>query len=162
MKPSKLVPKFLAQNENEGCSLTVYLDEHNLRTIGIGHKLTQSELMSGKILVGGQFVEYKNGITQDQANTLCLQDCEAAAGAVSRNIAAPLSQYEFDALTLFVFNVGAGAFAGSTLVRLLNQNEYGQVPDQMRRWDHVGGVVSRGLAARREREILVWQGVWNG
>jgi lysozyme len=160
MRPSSVVPDFLAKPINEGCSLVVYRDQHNLPTIGIGHLLTKSELMSGKILIGGARVEYKGGITLDDAKALCLQDVGIAAAAVNEDVKVALAQCQFDALCLFVFNVGGGqaGFGGSTLLRLLNQGKYEQVPDQMRRWDHVGGIESGGLTARREREILVWEG----
>jgi lysozyme len=160
MNPSLLVPKFLAQLE--GCSLVVYRDQHNLPTIGIGHLLTKGELMSGKILIRGVMVDYSKGLSQSQADDLSLQDLSPAVGAIRNYVAVDLEQCQYDALCLFIYNVGAGAFASSTLLNLLNQGQYDQVPDQMRRWNHVAGAVSAGLTKRREQEILVWAGKWNG
>jgi lysozyme len=81
-----------------------------------------------------------------------------AANAVRKNVAVELEQYQFDALVCLAFNIGAHNFAGSTLVKLLNQGEYDQVPEQMRRWNYVAGVVSGALTLRREREIKMWLG----
>jgi GH24 family phage-related lysozyme (muramidase) len=65
----------------------------------------------------------------------------------------PLEQDQFDVLTSFVFNVGSGAFRESTLLKLLNQGKYDEVPEQLDRWVKAGAarfrVLSRG-ARRRE------------
>jgi lysozyme len=41
--------------------------------------------------------------------------------------------------------VGGGAFKASTLLRLLNQEQYGEVPAQLQRWNRAGGKVVQGL-----------------
>ena len=64
----------------------------------------------------------------------------------------PLTQGEFDALTDFVFNCGCGAFAGSTMLRLLNAGDYQSAAGQFDLWDHAGGQVVAGLLRRREAE----------
>jgi GH24 family phage-related lysozyme (muramidase) len=38
-----------------------------------------------------------------------------------------------DALVSFVYNVGGQAFGSSTLLRLLNESKYDQVPAELRR-----------------------------
>jgi lysozyme len=49
-------------------------------------------------------------------------------------------------------NVGVAAFAGSTLVRLLNGGDYGCVPGQLGRWTKAGGRTIPGLVRRRAAE----------
>jgi lysozyme len=161
MQPSDLVAKFLEQPNMEGCSLISYRDEHNLPTIGIGHLLTKSELMSGKISIAGMLVEYAHGISKQDAEVLCLQDVQVAVDAVNKWVCVDLDQGQFDALVLLTFNIGAGAFQHSTLVKLLNQGQYDQVPGQFRVWNKVEGIVRRGLVTRREKEILAWEGKWH-
>ena len=56
----------------------------------------------------------------------------------------PLEQDQFDALTSFVFNVGSGAFRDSTLLRLLNEGKYDEVPEQLNRWVKAARARSRG------------------
>ena len=142
----------------EGCELKVYNDAAGLPTIGVGHLLTKSELMSGKINIGGVMVKYADGITQQQAEQLLAQDLGPTEAAVNGGVKVPLSQNQFDALTSFTFNVGVGAFTGSTLLRLLNQGQYAQVPEQLMRWTRAGGRVVQGLVNRRQNEIKLWNG----
>ena len=47
----------------EGCRMSCYGDVAGLPTIGVGHLLTRSELMSGKIIIDGVAVRYQNGLT---------------------------------------------------------------------------------------------------
>jgi lysozyme len=142
----------------EGCELKVYNDAAGLPTIGVGHLLTKSELMSGKIAIGGAPVKYSNGITQQQAETLLAQDLGPTEAAVNGGVKVTLSQNQFDALTSFTFNVGVSAFTSSTLLRLLNQGQYAQVPEQLMRWTRAGGRVVQGLVNRRQNEIKLWNG----
>ena len=59
---------------------------------------------------------------------------------------------EFDALVDFAFNCGCGAFAGSTLLKLLNAGDYPGAAAQFDVWDHASGKVVAGLLRRREAE----------
>ena len=142
----------------EGCELEVYNDSAGLPTIGVGHLLTKSELMSGKITLGGVPVKYSDGLTQQQAETLLGQDLDPTEAAVNNGVKVKLSQNQFDALTSFTFNVGVAAFTSSTLLRLLNQGQYAQVPEQLMRWTRAGGRVVQGLVNRRQNEIKLWNG----
>lgn len=142
--------------EWEGLVTHVYLDSGGEPTIGIGHLLTRSERTSGKIIIQGQAVSYQNGLTEQQCWELLDQDLDGAEKAVNEAVTVPLSQNQFDALVSFVFNVGTGAFRGSTLLKLLNQAQYNQVPAQLRRWVRDNGKVVQGLVNRREKEIALW------
>ncbi len=142
----------------EGCELKVYNDAAGLPTIGVGHLLTKSELTSGKITIGGVPVKYSNGITAQQAEQLLAQDLGPTEAAVNNGVKVKLSQNQFDALTSFTFNVGVSAFTNSTLLKLLNQGQYAQVPEQLMRWTRAGGRVVQGLVNRRQNEIKLWNG----
>jgi lysozyme len=142
----------------EGFELNVYNDSAGLPTIGVGHLLTKSELSSGKIAINGVPVRYANGITQQQALDLLQQDLAPTTQAVTNGAKVQLSQNQFDALTSFAFNVGISAFTNSTLLKLLNQGQYAQVPAQLLRWTRAGGRVVQGLVNRRQNEIKLWNG----
>jgi lysozyme len=142
--------------EWEGLVTCVYLDSGGEPTIGIGHLLTRSERTSGKIIIQGQAVSYQSGLTEQQCWELLDQDLDGAEKAVNEAVTVPLNQNQFDALVSFVFNVGTGAFRGSTLLKLLNQAQYNQVPAQLRRWVRDNGKVVQGLVNRREKEIALW------
>jgi lysozyme len=142
----------------EGCVLHQYKDPAGLPSIGIGHLLTRAELASGKIVINGLPVKYTAGITTQQALDLLAQDLIPAERAVNTGVKVGLTQNQFDALTSFAFNAGDGAFAGSTLLRLLNQGQYSQVPAQLMRWVHAGGEVCDVLKDRRAAEVKLWNG----
>lgn len=145
-----------ALKDEEGCVLHEYRDQAGLPSIGIGHLLTRSELASGKIVIDGVPVKYADGITMQQALRLLAQDLHPAEEAVRNNVKVSLSQNQFDALVSFTFNVGTGAFAGSTLLKQLNQSNYVAVPEQLARWNKAGGKVCDTLVHRRAREAKMW------
>ena len=142
--------------EWEGIELNVYRDVAGLPTIGVGHLLTRDELSSGKIMLGGVPVKYGTGFTQQQVMDLLVQDLARFEQTVNETVKVPLEQNQFDALVAFALNVGAEAFKTSTLLKVLNQGQFAEVPDQLRRWKFSGGQVSKGLINRREKEIALW------
>lgn len=143
----------------EGCSTVAYRDVAGLLTIGVGHLLTRSELMSGKILIDGKLVKWGDGLTGDQCDDLLRQDLGWAEQAVRGLVNRPLTQHQFDALVSFAFNVGTEAFRNSTLLRLLNQGQYDAVPAQLARWTKAAGREVLGLKNRRVWEIKMWGGL---
>lgn len=87
-------------------------------------------------------------------------DNDAAELAVERNVKVALRQNQRNALVSLAFNIGSGAFAGSTLVRELNKGNYEAVPAQLARWNKttINGkkVESPGLTKRRAAEAALW------
>ena len=142
----------------EGFELKVYKDSAGLPTIGVGHLLTKSELTSGKIVINAVSVKYSDGLTNQQVLDLLSQDLKPVEKIVNNGVKVPLNQNQFDALVSFVFNVGNAAFAASTLLKLLNQKQYADVPAQLLRWVRSGGQVVQGLLNRRKNEISLWNG----
>jgi lysozyme len=43
-------------------------------------------------------------------------------------------------------------------LKLLNQAQYAEVPNQLLRWTRAGGQVVQGLVNRRQNEIKLWNG----
>jgi lysozyme len=143
--------------KNELVEPKMYHDQVGLPTIGMGHLLTKDELSSGKLISSG--ARWYNGLTDQQVDDLLASDILGVESAINSYVHVPLAQFEFDALASFIFNIGAKAFAKSTLLRLLNQDQFQSVPDQMRQWVHSKGQVLPVLVSRREREIAMWNGV---
>lgn len=125
----------------EGLSLDPYNDPVGHCTVGYGH-----------LLHHGNCNGSERTISHDEARDLLRGDAGLAGSAVTNGITVDLSQAQFDALVSFVFNVGAGNFADSTLRRLLNQGSYDEVPTQLNRWVHAEGGVLPGLVRRRDVE----------
>ena len=132
----------------EGLSLTAYQDVAGNWTIGYGHL----------IVPGDPYYPYGSikTITQAQAQALLAQDMATADNCVSQSVTVPLTANQRAALQSFVFNVGCGAFQGSTLLRLLNQGDYSAVPGQLTEWVYAGGQVVQGLVNRRAKEAQVF------
>jgi lysozyme len=128
----------------EGCRLTAYQDQVGVWTIGYGH--TGPEVMPGLT------------ITEEQSKALLTKDVCSAAACVNNLVNVILTQDEFDALVDFVFNLGAGAFKGSTMLRRLNAGDFEGAAAQFERWSRAGGVVVAGLLRRRQAEASLFRG----
>jgi GH24 family phage-related lysozyme (muramidase) len=144
---------FIAQFE--GFSATLYDDPAGHCTIGHGHLVHHGRCN------GTEPVEFRNGITKDRGLELLASDAAKAASAVTQRVTVPLAQHQFDALVSFVFNVGAGAFAESTLLRELNSGRHDAVPRELDRWVKADGKTLPGLVRRRKAEgVLFAQGTY--
>lgn len=119
--------------------LVPYKDPGGNATIGWGHLIGHDENFTS--------------LTPDQADALFISDLGARAEEpVLYSVDADLEQYEFDALVSLCFNIGAGNFEGSTLVKLINSDNRAAAAHQFLVWDHIDGMVSNGLLARRQAE----------
>jgi len=105
---SKTLKAYLATRES--ARLDVHDDGFGFATVGVGHKVLDRD----KLRIG-------DTITTERMYQLLDEDLEWACEAVERYVRAYLYQREFDALVCFCFNIGQAAFAGSTLVRRLNE-----------------------------------------
>lgn len=127
-------------------------------TVGIGHKMTQSEISSGKIIING--MACRPPLTHDQGLALKLQDLkpiEEDFGATLAGI--PLTQNQYDALVIFAFNCGVPAFKGSTLLKKLRAGApTPEIQKEIRKWNKARNVktglleVNKGLINRRKFE----------
>lgn len=87
-----------------------------------------------------------------QALVRKLQDVQRFEGALKQCVRVPLHQHEYDALLSLAYNIGPGAFCGSTLVRRLNAGDYAGACAEILRWDRFRGEPLRGLTLRRQAE----------
>lgn len=76
---------------------------------------------------------------------------EARARTLYR-LTQPITQDQFDALVSLAYNIGGGAYCGSTLVRRLNAGDCHAAAAEFERWIRVQGRVVPGLVARRAAE----------
>lgn len=132
-------------------------------TIGVGHKLTRDELEMGAIKIDGRLVQWRGGLTDEQIDILARQDTETACWAIVSGVRVPLTECQRAALASFVFNVGINAFRDSTLLKKLNEGDYGAVPHELMRWVHATTadgqkVRQKGLESRRAQEVAMWRG----
>lgn len=133
-------------SEFEGFSATLYDDPAGHCTIGYGHLVHRGRCN------GNEPAAFRRGLTQEQARRLLREDARPFGEAVNTRVTVPLSQPQFDALVSFVYNLGPGNFASSTLLRRLNAGEYDAVPEELARWVKAGGKTLAGLVRRRAVE----------
>ena len=97
-------------------------------------------------------------ITQEEAETLLQEEMHEYEGYINDMVKVPLEQHQFDAMVSWVFNLGSGNLSSSTLLRVLNEGKYEDVPEQILRWNKAGGKVLDGLVRRRTAESLLFEG----
>jgi lysozyme len=124
----------------EGLRLKAYLCPGDIWTIGYG---------STRGVKPGMEIDLPEAIGRFEA------DWETAERA-TRRLCPGLTGNRLEAITDFVFNLGAGRLAASTLRWKLNQSLWDEVPGELRKWVFGGGKRLPGLAARREAEILLF------
>lgn len=133
----------------ESLKLEAYLCPAKKWTIGYGHT---------------RRVEKGQKITLETAEIFLEEDLRIAACIIAKYVKVELSDTQFAALLSFVFNLGEGNFATSTLLRLLNLKLYKQVTYQFIRWKMITvvkdgkkvKVPSTGLINRRNAEAALW------
>lgn len=77
------------------------------------------------------------------------------APRVAKLCPGPLTAPQRAVLLDFVYNLGHGALAASTLRRVVNAGDWAAVPAQLRRWTLAGGRPLRGLVARCEARVAL-------
>lgn len=128
--------------EFEGCELEAYLCPAGVWTIGYGHTFA---------------VEMGQVISETEAEALLREDLKQAEEAVDRLVTVPINENQFSALVSFVFNLGAGAFTNSTLLKKINAEEF-DAADQLLRWNKAGDEELPGLTRRRHAERALFLG----
>ena len=95
-------------------------------------------------------------IDQQEADDLLAVDLHHAETAIYKTVQAKLTQNQFDALVSLVYNIGGGAFSKSTVLRLLNLEDYEGAALAFLMWDKTNGEVNLGLQNRRQAEKLLF------
>lgn len=132
----------------EGLELKAYQCSADVWTIGYGHT---HNVKRGDRIDAATAIEFLRG------------DVRHAQRAIYRLVAVELNQGQFDALVSFIYNLGAGAFGRSTLLKRINKKRWAAAADQFRLWNKatVDGklTVLRGLVRRRAAEAEMFANV---
>ena len=126
----------------EGLEFQAYDDGIGVCTIGYGTT----------IYPNGHSVQYGDTCTTKQAKSYMLHDLSRFERAVNFAVKVPLNQNQFDALVSLTYNIGIGAFQNSTLLKLLNAEDYLGASNQFDVWIKAGGQTVQGLVNRRAVE----------
>ncbi|MFS1425889.1 lysozyme [Vibrio splendidus] len=128
----------------EGCRLKPYQCSADVWTAGLGH---------------AQSVTPDIVITEQQAAEYFVEDIATAERVVNKHITQTASQGEYDMMVSFVFNLGAGNFTRSTLLKKFNRGDHVGACNEYPRWVFVNGKDCRleknscqGIVKRRKAE----------
>jgi len=121
----------------EGLRTRAYRDPVGIPTICYGHTAT---------------ARMGQTRTQDECDALLSGDLGDALEQVDRLVTVTLPVERRAALASFVYNVGAGQLASSTLLRKLNAGDAAGACAELSRWVHAGGKRLDGLVKRRQAE----------
>lgn len=126
--------------QREGVRLNAYRDSVGVWTIGIGHTAA-----------AGDPRPYPGmRITAAEADAILSRDLVQYENAVSEAVKVQLTQYEFDALVSFCFNIGTGGLRRSTCVRMLNMGKRLAAADAMLMWDRPPEIIGRRRSERAQ------------
>lgn len=120
----------------EGLRLRSYQDSGGVWTIGYGHTPAY----------GGQV------ISQETADALLRSDISIFEHGVQNSLERAVNPNQFSALVSFAYNLGLGAFRGSTLLRCVNSGDFEQASNEFLKWANCNGVRLEGLVRRRAAE----------
>lgn len=130
---------------HEGFSSLPYLCVAGKETIGYGHVIKNDE-------------QFPCGLTEKQAEDILYDDLAEAEQCIFDNVIVDLLPNQFDALVSLIFNIGTKAFEKSTLLRMLNSEQFEEAGKQFLRWIYANGKVVYGLQKRREKEKRLFDG----
>ena len=125
---------------------TVYKDSAGINTVGYGEAYVPADSVR----------------TEAEASVNLVRLLRSSAWVVRTSINVELTQYQFDALCDFVYNVGRGAFYSSTLRAMINAGNMSGAADQFLEWTRAGQTHPPGLLKRRRGERLIFLGQAGG
>lgn len=102
--------------------------------------------------------QYENGITLNECNFLLTNHIENLVTQINHYLKVDLSQAQLDALISFVYNVGIGNLAKSTLLKIINSNpnDLPAIQSELIKWRYVQKRELTGLRRRREAEFQLY------
>lgn len=115
-------------------------------TIGYGHVIKKNEIFKQ--------------LSEEQATQLLQKDLKEYEDGVDNLVKVKLTQNQFDALVSLVYNIGMTAFSKSTLLKLLNSNDYENASKEILKWNKITvrgkKKISSGLSKRRQSEYSLF------
>jgi lysozyme len=157
--------KELENSENVGFKVDKFYpvkDFLGVWNIAYGHKIGGAEVLGRSKIF--------NGLTLYEANQLILSDISPIESTLNEKLVIPLSEYSdvipliinqnrFDALCIFIYNIGIKAFLNSHVYGFLMEYEAENACTYWLQWCHAldpithQEVVVEGLENRRKKEV---------
>ena len=124
--------------QREALRTKAYLDTVGVPTIGVGH--TGPEVYLG--------LEW----SRQKCIEVFHEDLARFEDAINSHVTVNLTQYQFDALVSFSFNVGLGTLQRSTLRQKVLRGDFEEAAEELLKYCKAGGKVLKGLENRRKDE----------
>ena len=135
--------------EFEGLRLNAYKCSAGVATIGYGSTYypDKSNVKMGDVL--------RDKLEAEVLLINTLVDYDIYVSKYTKSV--KLTQYQFDALVCFAFNVGLGNLSKSTLLKMVlaNPNDP-KITPEFAKWNKAGGKVLQGLTKRRAKEAQLY------
>ncbi|MFV3128284.1 lysozyme [Niveispirillum sp. KHB5.9] len=157
-----LVKQFegLGDGDKDKPGLQPYICPAGYWTIGYGRVVrgTDGRMFKGEVDRKAANAVYPNGIDEPQASAFLAEDLSGVGRQVAGKVKVGLTDNQFGACVSFVYNIGIGAFAASTLLKKLNAGDYAGAADQFLVWNKTTDprtgqkVALAGLTRRRQAE----------
>ena len=127
----------------EGLSLRAYRCSAGVWTIGYGHTSMAGD---PRVATGQQ-------ISRGEADKILARDVDKFARDVASVVGTvDLNDNQFSALVCFAYNVGLGAFRGSSVLKAVRGQDFDAVPRRLNLWVKAAGRTLPGLVKRRSAE----------
>lgn len=105
----------------------------------------------------GQPIKLGTVWTREQADAKFAQDlAKFERGVLVAINGAPVTQGQFDAMVSLAYNIGVGAFTGSTVARKHKAGDYAGAKAAFAMWNKNDGKVMNGLVRRRAAEAEMY------
>jgi GH24 family phage-related lysozyme (muramidase) len=150
-KQIDLSPAIKLIQQFEGCHLDAYLCPAGIATIGWGNTR----------YADGKPVKLGDKITRVKADLLLSQEVDRIVARLGATVPhwRAMSDNQKGALISFAYNLGAGFYGAKgfeTISRVLEQRQWGEVPDAMLLYRNPGSKFEAGLRRRRVAEGRLW------
>jgi len=130
----------------EGTFLEAYADPAGVWTIGTGSIWDRRNTPPTRV------TQHTPPIDAATALAWLAEEMTEAVGYVAHYVTVPITDNQRVALTDLIYNIGAGNFASSRLLRSLNSGDITGASDYFLDWTMAGGHQLRGLVRRRAAE----------
>lgn len=111
-------------------------------TIGYGTIVKKNPELKGKKISEGTATRYLTNFIKDEI-----------VPTLNRKVRVPLTQNQFDALTVLLYNIGPTAFSESKLLKMINSQNKNGIIKEWKEFQMSDGKVSQGLIRRRKEEL---------
>lgn len=131
----------------EKLRLKAYLDSKGVPTIGWGNTFYEN----------GTKVKMGDTISIERADSLFTIILFKFEKELNSMLKVSLNQNQFDALMVFIYNIGSGAFLNSTILKKININPNDpSISIEFMRWNKSNGKTLEGLTRRRQQEASLY------